>query len=114
MFARHRGNRRDPSHGTNSRPEGELLADISKQTLSSTRQRITGTSVTGCYPRKWDRLGHRGNRVGLGFGAGVEWVVPVVFEVLVVGGLTHLGPTFAVITSRSLGSAAHARSLGVP
>jgi len=36
----------------------------------------------------------------------------VVFEVLVVGGLTHLGPTFAVITSRSLGSAAHARSLG--
>ena len=35
MFARHRGNRRDLVTETNSRPEGEVLADISKQTLSS-------------------------------------------------------------------------------
>ena len=34
-------------------------------------------------PRRWGRLGCRGSRVVLDLGAGVEWLVAVVFEVVV-------------------------------
>ena len=43
---------------------------------------IQSTASTGWCPRKWDRLGYRGSRVGLGFGGWGLTFVAVVDAIL--------------------------------